>query len=341
MNDPKCTCGNVAAQYPWAHGGTCDLYTPPPAAPVMPQAAVTNCTNTQPQGWACTREDGHEGPCAVVQNQPRDFPPPAAPVMPNLSPQPAEPDWEQMFNGFGSNWRWGSVDYRGAARVHTFLPMFSDSGRVTAPRKGASCPVEAFNMEVLPVDWQPITVHRDMRTGAMHMLPTDRFGVQLPTGADPVDAADVVMHAQAMPVMAPPPPPANFQAAIPCDKPFMDYVVFYRLVGSRVTCNPPPLDTDQDVLCMVYQENRQAVARSMKADGFVAEGSWPTDTQSDPSNSSVFESMRKGSMNYIITSDEDFYKRFNAATELAKKLNIMTKAGRIELFQAVLYGNAP
>lgn len=29
------------------------------------------------------------------------------------------------------------------------------------------------------------------------------------------------------------------------------YAISYELVGSRITCNPPPIDTDQDVLVLL------------------------------------------------------------------------------------------
>lgn len=293
---------------------------------------VRSCPIQQPAGYACTREYGHMGPCACVPHQPADFPP-IAPMQADL--------FQKIFTGFGANWKWASIDYRGVARVHTFEPTFTDTGRIRMPSgKHNSCPCEAFDMvDGLPEGWSPIWTSRN----SAPPYNTDRFGVLLPDGADPVEAADVLDTRSTMvpPLEAIPVPlPAPQQTAIP-DVPFMNYVVQYRLVGSRVTCNPPPLDTDQDVLCMVHQDNRQVIARAMVAEGFVPEGSWPSDIEAVASHDQVFESMRKGSMNYIITSDDDFYKRFSAATDLAKKLNIMTKAGRIELFQAVLYGNAP
>ena len=143
--------------------------------------------------------------------------------------------------------------------------------------------------------------------------------------------------------------PSNIPPAAPVANPFAVVLPFirhaerYRLVGSRVTCNPPPLDTDQDVLVEVQSCNRIAMEEQMRQEGYVFEGSTPTDVAAglgdvmDPQR--VFTSMRKGSMNYILTSDPDFYQRFTAATELAKKFNVLAKADRIAMFQAVLYGN--
>lgn len=47
----------------------------------------------------------------------------------------------------------------------------------------------------------------------------------------------------------------------------------------------------------------------------------------------------KGDVNLIVTQDNKFYDRFMAATSVAKRLNLLDKADRIALFQAVLYGN--
>lgn len=109
-----------------------------------------------------------------------------APSLPDPLPQPT--DWEMMFAGFGSNWVWASIDYRGVARVHTFVPAFTASGRIALPiGKHNSQPVPAFDANPLPEDWEPVTIPR---TTTMP-YPTDRFGKMLPIGADPVEAADV------------------------------------------------------------------------------------------------------------------------------------------------------
>jgi hypothetical protein len=163
-----------------------------------------------------------------------------------------------------------------------------------------------------------------------------------------------IIRTRSQPQLAPPEAgkpfsPSNIPPAAPVVNPFAVVLPFirhaerYRLVGSRVTCNPPPLDTDQDVLVEVHSCNRIAMEDQMLQEGYVLEGSAPTDVAAglgdvmDPQR--VFTSMRKGSMNYILTSDPDFFQRFTAATELAKKFNVLAKADRIAMFQAVLYGN--
>jgi hypothetical protein len=113
--------------------------------------------------------------------------------IPPVFPTPAH-GWQNMFVGLGGNWRWGSVDYRGVARVHTFSPQFSAGGRVQVPSdmKGNSATAEAFDVNPVPAGWQPLVITRDMRAAGIKCVPTDRFGTKLPVGADPVQAADVV-----------------------------------------------------------------------------------------------------------------------------------------------------
>lgn len=119
---------------------------------------------------------------------------------------------------------------------------------------------------------------------------------------------------------------------------FAHYFTKYQFVGSRITCSPPPLDTDQDVLVLVHQSNHAVMELKILEAGFVKEGSLPAEMENAANRDSVFHSYRKGDMNYIVTTDEAFYQRFSTATELARKYNLMEKSDRIQLFQAVLYG---
>lgn len=114
-------------------------------------------------------------------------------------------------------------------------------------------------------------------------------------------------------------------------------------VGSRVTCNPAPTDTDADYLCMLHPKHHDNSGGNfdhlMSQAGWRLGGSQPTDEGAvDPH--SVFWSYTKGEVNLIVTKSPIFFSRFMAATSVAKRLNLMVKADRIALFQAVLYGNA-
>lgn len=102
-------------------------------------------------------------------------------------------------------------------------------------------------------------------------------------------------------------------------------------VGSRVTCNPPPADTDEDWLVLLESEAQQSLQQA----GFTQEGSPEFYTGSDVGG---FQSWRHGNINVITTPDPEFFYRFITATTLAKRFNLLKKADRIALFQAVLYG---
>jgi hypothetical protein len=118
------------------------------------------------------------------------------------------------------------------------------------------------------------------------------------------------------------------------------YATRYELVGSRVTCNPPPVDTDQDILVFVDAERANQFVFEMENIGFVVElGEGYAADALNSEESDRFQSYRLDDVNLIVTVDEKFYKRFAFATAQAKRANLLDKAERIALFQAVLYGN--
>lgn len=106
-------------------------------------------------------------------------------------------------------------------------------------------------------------------------------------------------------------------------------VIHSDKVGSRVTCNPPPAGTDNDILVLV-RDMASFVAKAVEA-GFEIGGSFL--------DANDFTSVTRGEVNLIITAKTEFYRRFIAATRLAKRWNLLDKRDRIRLFQAVLYGN--
>jgi hypothetical protein len=108
-----------------------------------------------------------------------------------------------------------------------------------------------------------------------------------------------------------------------------------HLVGSRVTCDPPPTNTDRDVLCFV--ENKEAFASLAEKEGFEAAG-YVQAEQLHLTNSQ-FISLKNGECNLIVTDDLAFKNLFLVATRLAKRLNLLNRDDRVALFQAVLYGN--
>ena len=106
-------------------------------------------------------------------------------------------------------------------------------------------------------------------------------------------------------------------------------VVYVSPVGSRETCDPKPTDTDDDRLVLV--RDLQTFVGSLTQAGFTVGGSFICEQD--------FASLRRDKINIIATEKEEFYRRFMAATRVAKRFNFLKKADRITLFQAVLYGN--
>lgn len=99
------------------------------------------------------------------------------------------------------------------------------------------------------------------------------------------------------------------------------------LVGSRVTCEPPVMDTDRDILALVLDFG--SCAEALHKQGWNLGGSGESDDQ--------FESWTLGELNLILTDDEDFYDRFIAATTVCARLNLLDKEDRKSVFRAVLY----
>ncbi len=111
-------------------------------------------------------------------------------------------------------------------------------------------------------------------------------------------------------------------------------------VGSRITCVPPPSDTDADYLILSKSGCWEDVLSWLHLNGWELDGS-QVDNPYDPNSSEeLFQSFSYNEINLIVTPSEVFNARFLAATSVARRLNLLNKDDRIALFQAVLYGNA-
>lgn len=112
-------------------------------------------------------------------------------------------------------------------------------------------------------------------------------------------------------------------------------IVSIEPCGSRVTCNPAPLDTDEDFLVEILRNERDVsqVVNALGALRFHWEGGEHYQMAAD-----TFMSFRRGNINLIVTANKLFADRHRTATWLCKRLNLLNKQDRIALFQAVLYG---
>lgn len=106
----------------------------------------------------------------------------------------------------------------------------------------------------------------------------------------------------------------------------------YAHVGSRVTCNPPVLDTDDDVIVLVSPEQFQALETEI----YEAHGDRCGESYGDDS---ALLPMRLGEMNYLLTEDVDYYHDFLSLSAVVKDLNILDKETRKAIFKAVMDGD--
>lgn len=148
---------------------------------------------------------------------------------------------------------------------------------------------------------------------------------------------------------------------------YVDYFVDTIHTGSRVICEPPPTDTDDDWLCLIDKEVLKKFEEKLVLDGFVIGGSMnhkqlrirmPDGTMvpfgnkpvsvapeleeypevtNEREKSKAFRSYKKDNLNIILTISPDYFENFNKATQLCKGLNLRAKSNRIMVFDAVLY----
>ena len=119
---------------------------------------------------------------------------------------------------------------------------------------------------------------------------------------------------------------------------FREYVLDLRPVGSRVTCNPTPENTDADYLILLSPKS-SFFFQKLEEEGYIQDGSVIQDVVNKIPPEDRFYSFSKKPINIIATKSPKFFFRFMAATHVATQLNLLDKEQRIMLFQAVLYGN--
>lgn len=106
--------------------------------------------------------------------------------------------------------------------------------------------------------------------------------------------------------------------------------IYWHPTGSRFTCDPPVMNTDEDYVCLMTDEE---VLSDL---GFVC-----TTQDDDTYEMSDFSTWRHKHYNLVVTGSLAFYEKFVEATKEAKSKNILDKGSRIRLFQKILYGNEP
>lgn len=100
-------------------------------------------------------------------------------------------------------------------------------------------------------------------------------------------------------------------------------------VGSRVTCLPAPVDTDQDYLCLPHPKTSvEALIDLLVVEGWECEGEY--------GESGGFSSIRKDEDNLIISHSEEHFTNFMRATFYCKEKNVLDKQERIRIFNLIM-----
>ncbi len=112
-----------------------------------------------------------------------------------------------------------------------------------------------------------------------------------------------------------------------------EFVDAWCFTGSSVICNPPVTDTDIDVV--ILANDPEEVKCFLEDEGWAICGS-----KEGYGNDSSFTAYRKGKDNYIIVEDQAEFDRWEAATLLAQKRNLLKKEDRIKLFSHIRAGTS-
>lgn len=104
--------------------------------------------------------------------------------------------------------------------------------------------------------------------------------------------------------------------------------------GSRVICDPPVLDTDEDVVVLSHYDSPEEAWDIAQDLGFN-----PSTTVYGDKD--TFRCYRRGNVNLIIVYYEEDFERWVAATVLAKRFNLLKKEDRCALFAYVVDGKMP
>jgi hypothetical protein len=118
------------------------------------------------------------------------------------------------------------------------------------------------------------------------------------------------------------------------------------LGGSSVMCNPPVLDTDVDIVCLVREQDyNPEVFKALGFDltpftkeGYESRVDSKIDFTGKPKQYLNFFTMRRGVENIIVTCCETYFERMRIAIQLSTQLNLLAKEDRRSLFEVIKYG---
>jgi hypothetical protein len=120
-----------------------------------------------------------------------------------------------------------------------------------------------------------------------------------------------------------------------------DFAEAIARTGSRVICDPPPTDTDDDYVVLASRMWSAFDILDCLGDYGYIHNTGVSDAYHNMlsfDEEDGFMSFKKGEVNYIITPSQDFFDKFCAATLSAKEMNLTDKQDRIKHFRKYLYG---
>lgn len=102
--------------------------------------------------------------------------------------------------------------------------------------------------------------------------------------------------------------------------------------GSRIICEPAPMDTDLDIVVLI--DSPKAVVELVGM-GYLYhhESQVAYVGQKDPDD--AFVSLRKGEVNLIVVWSRTGFERWRLYTEAATRLNLLNKSDRVKLAQVI------
>ena len=120
----------------------------------------------------------------------------------------------------------------------------------------------------------------------------------------------------------------------------------WDLVGSKVTCNPAPRNTDVDILVYIPKPKYSKLERYITSFGFVKEGgdNYPKGRPGVGFNSwrtfewNINPPETPEEINLIITNSTKFRDSFVLARDVCAKMNLLDKNQRILVHKAIIEG---
>lgn len=131
----------------------------------------------------------------------------------------------------------------------------------------------------------------------------------------------------------------EFEAGLSIFQRIADTKSAIYICGSRVTCNPPPVGTDIDVLVSVANEEAlRTINLALEQCGYY----YDSGDGYEAGQSNVFFSFKHKTaqwpnFNFLLSTNFNWCARHNRATALCRHLNLLNKPDRIAVFRTILY----